>query len=79
MKDKVKNKTTPKTGVELTRIYAPIGTKAELLERGQLWNAVEKTERRKDANLAREFEIALPQELNKAERENWLMNYAIKS
>ncbi len=60
---------TKKTGVELTRIYAPIGTKAELLERGQLWNAVEKTERRKDANLAREFEIALPQELNKAERE----------
>ena len=70
---------TKKTGVELTRIYAPIGTKAELLDRGQLWNAVEKTERRKDANLAREFEIALPQELNKAERENWLMNYAIKS
>ena len=34
-----------------------------------MWNAVEKTERRKDANLAREFEIALPQELNKAERE----------
>lgn len=60
---------TQKTGVELTRIYAPVGTKAELLERGQLWNAVEKTERRKDANLAREFEIALPQELNKAERE----------
>jgi hypothetical protein len=60
---------TKKTGVELTRIYAPIGTKAELLDRGQLWNAVEKTERRKDANLAREFEIALPQELNKAERE----------
>ena len=60
---------TKKTGVELTRIYAPIGTNAELLDRGQLWNAVEKTERRKDANLAREFEIALPQELNKAERE----------
>ena len=60
---------TKKNRVELTRIYAPIGTKAELLERGQLWNAVEKTERRKDANLAREFEIALPQELNKAERE----------
>lgn len=60
---------TKKTGVELTRIYAPVGTKSELLERGQLWNAVEKIERRKDANLAREFEIALPQELNKAERE----------
>ena len=58
-----------KTGVEFTKIYAPIGTNAELLDRGQLWNAVEKTERRKDANLAREFEIALPQELNKAERE----------
>ena len=60
---------TKKTGVEFTKIYAPIGTNAELLDRGQLWNAVEKTERRKDANLAREFEIALPQELNKAERE----------
>ena len=60
---------TKKTGVEFTKIYAPIGTKTELLDRGQLWNAVEKTERRKDANLAREFEIALPQELNKAERE----------
>ena len=60
---------TKKTGVEFTKIYAPIGTNAELLERGQLWNAVEKTERRKDANLAREFEIALPQELNKEERE----------
>ena len=60
---------TKKTGVEFTKIYAPIGKKTELLDRGQLWNAVEKTERRKDANLAREFEIALPQELNKAERE----------
>ena len=60
---------TKKTGVEFTKIYAPIGTNAELFDRGQLWNAVEKTERRKDANLAREFEIALPQELNKAERE----------
>jgi len=32
-------------------------------DRGQLWNEIEKAERRKDAQLAREFNIALPREL----------------
>ena len=55
---------TRKTGVEFTKIYAPENTNPELLDRNQLWNTVEKVERRKDANLAREFEIAFPHELN---------------
>ena len=42
------------------KIYAPENTNPELLDRNQLWNTVEKVERRKDANLAREFEIAFP-------------------
>lgn len=60
---------TKKTGVEFTNIYAPENTNSELLDRNQLWNAVEKSERRKDALLAREFEIAFPQELNKEQRQ----------
>jgi hypothetical protein len=37
-----------------------------------LWNAVEKSERRKDALLAREFEIAFPSELNAEQRQTLL-------
>lgn len=35
-----------------------------VLNREKLWNAVEKTEKRKDAQLAREFNIALPREFS---------------
>ena len=58
--------------MEFTKIYAPENTNPELLDRNQLWNTVEKVERRKDANLAREFEIAFPHELNKEQRERML-------
>ena len=63
---------TRKTGVEFTKIYAPENTNTELLKRQTLWNEVEKVERRKDALLAREFEIAFPSELNAEQRENML-------
>ena len=63
---------TRKTGVEFTKIYAPENVNPELLDRNHLWNTVEKVERRKDANLAREFEIAFPHELNKEQRERML-------
>ena len=39
-----------------------------MFNRQALWNAVEQVERRKDAQLAREMEIALPIELNKDEQ-----------
>lgn len=63
---------TKKTGVEFTNIYAPPNTKPELLDRQTLWNEVEKVERRKDAVLAREFEIAFPCELNAEQRKQLL-------
>ena len=63
---------TKKTGVEFTEIYAPENTNTELTNRQKLWNEVEKAERRKDALLAREFEIAFPRELNAEQRENML-------
>ena len=63
---------TKKTGVEFTEIYAPENTNTELLNRQTLWNKVEKAERRKDALLAREFEIAFPSELNAQQRKKML-------
>lgn len=63
---------TRKTGVEHTQIYAPENTRPELLDRQTLWNIVEKVENRKDSNLAREFEIAFPQELNAEQRKEML-------
>lgn len=56
---------TRKAGVVHTEIVLPEGTDAKwALDRSVLWNAVEFAEKRKDARLAREFEIALPHELN---------------
>jgi hypothetical protein len=63
---------TKKTGVEHTKIYAPENTNPDLLNRQKLWNTVEKVENRKNSLLAREFEIAFPQELNQEQRQNLL-------
>jgi Ti-type conjugative transfer relaxase TraA len=59
---------TRKRGVEHTEILAPEGAPQWVFNREELWNAVEQVERRKDAQLAREMEIALPVELNKDEQ-----------
>ena len=63
---------TQKTGKKKKKIYAPENTKKELLDRQELWNAVEQVERRKDATLAREFEIAFPHEFNAEQRQDLL-------
>ena len=53
-----------KAGVAHTEILAPEGAPVWVTDRQALWNAVEAVERRKDAQLAREIEIALPVELD---------------
>lgn len=55
-------------GVVHAEIMAPDGVPAWLHDREALWNAVEKMEIRKDAQLAREINMALPHELTDAER-----------
>ncbi len=50
-------------GVLHTEIHAPDNTPGWMLDRLQLWNAVEKVEKRKDSQLARSLDIALPHEL----------------
>ena len=47
-----------------TEIVAPVGASSWCRDRNQLWNRVEAGERRKDSQLAREFEVALPNELS---------------
>ncbi|MGE8104497.1 Ti-type conjugative transfer relaxase TraA [Allorhizobium sp. NPDC080224] len=60
---------TRKTGVVHCEIVLPEGSEATwALDRSALWNAVEFAEKRKDARLAREFEVALPHELNADQR-----------
>lgn len=60
---------TRKTGVVQAEIVLPAGVDAAwALDRSALWNAAEAAEKRKDARVAREFEIALPHELSPEQR-----------
>ncbi len=58
---------TAKQGVVHSEILLPEGAPARLQDRSVLWNEVEAGEHRKDAQLARDIEIALPRELSQAE------------
>jgi hypothetical protein len=55
-------------GVVHNEILAPEGAAAWLLDRESLWNGVERMEARRDAQLAREINMALPHELDASER-----------
>ncbi|WP_168208210.1 MobQ family relaxase [Agrobacterium sp. T29] len=55
-------------GVAHTEILAPAGSAPWLTDRETLWNTVEAMEVRKDAQLAREFNMALPYELSRNDR-----------
>ena len=53
--------------VSYRTILAPADAPDWALARDKLWNACEKAERRKDAQVAREIEVALPLELSRSE------------
>ena len=55
---------TNKSGVVHSEILLPENAPEEFADREKLWNAVEAAEVRKDAQLAREVEFAIPRELN---------------
>lgn len=60
---------TRKGGIEHSEIVLPEGSNAEWArDRETLWNAAEFAEKRKDARVAREIEVALPHELMREER-----------
>ena len=56
---------TNKSGVVHSEIMLPDGAPEHLSDRERLWNEVEAGERRKDAQLAREVEFAIPREMNR--------------
>lgn len=58
---------TDKTGVVHSEIMLPDGAPEHLSNRERLWNDVEAFEKRKDAQLAREVEFALPREMTQAQ------------
>ena len=64
---------TRKQGVEHTELVFPSGVN---MSREELWNAAEGAEKRKDARIAREFELALPAELTKEQRRELATGFA---
>lgn len=66
---------TRKGGIAHTEILLPRNAPQEFLDRGTLWNSVEKIEKSKNSQLAREIEIALPKELSREKQINLVREY----
>ena len=64
-----------KKGVVSSGILAPENSPDWVNNRERLWNEVEKSEKRVDAQLAREIEVALPRELEKKQQQELLNGY----
>lgn len=73
--DGVQHDYTRKQGLIWQQIFLPEYAPPEWSDRGTLWNAVEENEKTKDSRLAREFVMALPIEMGKAEWENLLTEF----
>ncbi|MBE6922035.1 MAG: mobilization protein [Ruminococcaceae bacterium] len=73
--DGVQHDYTRKQGLVWQQIFLPEYAPAEWLDRGALWNAVEENEKTKDSRLAREFVVALPIEMGKADWQKLLTEF----
>ena len=67
---------THKQGVVSRDLILPGTVPDWAQDRAQLWNVIEQTERRVNSTVAREFEIALPDELNAAQRQQLALSFA---
>jgi hypothetical protein len=65
-----------KQGIEHTEIFSPADSPEWVQDRGALWNAAEAAELRKNSTVAREFEVAFPDELNPSERLSLVRGFA---
>lgn len=63
-----------RSGVEHEQLVVPEG--AGSWTRQDLWNAAESAEKRKDARTAREWELALPEELSAPQRQELVIGFA---
>ncbi|MEJ8785795.1 MobQ family relaxase [Peptoniphilus sp. HCN-40583] len=66
---------TRKGGIAYTEILLPQNAPEEFSNRSVLWNSVEKIEKSKNSQLAREIEIALPKELNREKQIELVREY----
>ena len=66
---------TRKGGIAYTEILLPQNAPQEFANRSVLWNSVEKIEKSKNSQLAREIEIALPQELDREKQIELVREY----
>lgn len=62
-------------GLLFEGIFAPKDAPEWARDRERLWNEAEKTEKRKDAQLARNIELSLPHELTSEQREQLLKDF----
>ena len=67
---------TRKGGVESADLVLPDNAPVWASDRSALWNAAERAEKRKDACVAREYEVALPSELPPEERRRLAADFA---
>jgi len=74
-RDSITHDYTRKSGVVHSEIMLPENAPREYFNRSILWNAVEKSEKRCDAQTAREIDIALPVELDRKEQIDLMHEY----
>ena len=74
-RDGITHDYTRKIGVAHSEIMLPSHAPSEYNDRAQLWNAVEKIERRLDSQTAREVEVALPIEFSLDDNIQLVRNY----
>ncbi len=65
-----------RTGVEAAVLVLPDTAPDWASDRAHLWNAAERAETRKNSTVAREFEIALPAELDAGEQQRLAVDFA---
>ncbi len=73
--DGVTHDYTHKGGIVHTEVLLPDHAPAGFADRAVLWNAVEKIEKAKNAQLAREIELALPAELTREQNISLVRGY----
>ena len=67
---------TKRSGVPFEKVVLPEGADEAHWTRERLWNAAEFAEVRKDARTAREWEVALPEELSPDDRKALALGFA---
>ena len=77
--DGIQHDYTRKHGLIYQEVMLPPIAPSKWIDREQLWNAVEETEKTKDSRLAREFVVALPVELDKDSNISLLQNFIQKN